>query len=358
MRDKVQRKIRHVKPEDTLLEDAQFVKEAANDLYAAAMNEFEGELERCLAEQGHYLSEADKMMYRKGKRLRPRLLLLFALLCRNQEYVGSERIPSKIVSAAVSLEMLHVATLIHDDIIDAASYRRSYETINARQGTEMAILIGDMQFVQAIRKFTHMIENEHDLQLVQQVLDTGMELCKGEIDELLVDADIRDPSLQEQRYIRTIDRKTARLISMSCRAGAALADGSKRACWYAGQFGQKLGQAFQIMDDLKDLTQDLHESGKQRGIDLARRRFTLPYIYALEELEEDHIVQRMLLDSSWEPSAAELEEARVAVLQSSGMTKAYSKAHLLLMDALDLLQLFPASPYRSELEWIARRIMN
>ncbi|MEK5641771.1 hypothetical protein BK138_09350 [Paenibacillus rhizosphaerae] len=324
--------------------------------FREAMREFECQLEESLHEQGDYLSESDKALYRKGKRVRPKLLLLFALLCHPQEL--SPSLSSKVIGGAVSLEMLHVATLIHDDIIDAAAVRRGHETIYARQGTEMAILIGDLQFVQAIRKFTQLIENAHDLQLVQQVLDTGMELCKGEIDELKVDPGVSDLLALESRYMRTIDRKTARLISVSCRAGAALVNGSRRACWYAGQFGQKIGLAFQIMDDLKDLIQDLETAGKKPGTDLARKRVTLPHIYALPEFGPDHILHRLLTDRGYEPSPKELEEARHAVLHSSGMVQAYSKARELVLDAVELLQLFPPGPYCSEIERMARSILE
>lgn len=134
------------------------VDDILQGLMAAEMQGFERELANALQPQQGYLTDAEMSLYRGGKKLRPLMLLLTARLFRPEG-----ELPNKVLRASASLEMLHVASLIHDDIIDHASLRRGHASVNAARGTEMAIMIGDMQFLQAVRCFVDAIEDENDM---------------------------------------------------------------------------------------------------------------------------------------------------------------------------------------------------
>jgi heptaprenyl diphosphate synthase len=326
---------------------------AALALVADDMARFGTLLERALEPQKEYLTRAEHELYRRGKRLRPLMLLLSAHLARG----GDERraLPDKVVQAAVSLEMLHVATLIHDDIVDASPLRRGLTTVYADRGTEMAVLIGDMQFIQAVRGFADNVENERDMALVRIVLDTGFNICRGEIDELQTDPDA-PPDVLRNRYLRTVDRKTAMLFGLACESGALLMNAGTRATYFVSRFGRAFGRAFQIMDDLLDCVRAASDSGKPQGADLARRRLSLPIVYALAELPADHAVQRIVRGARLEPE--ELKAALDDVVLSAGYLRAYSEAREAVAQGVNYLEPFPDGPYRRALADIAAGVVD
>ncbi len=325
----------------------------ARDLLRRDMERLDETLAQALLPQRDYLTETEYGIYRRGKKLRPMLLMLSARLAAQPPI---EDLPEKVVKASVSLEMLHVATLIHDDIVDAAPTRRGLGTVFAERGTEMAVLIGDLQFIQAVRGFAESVKNEEDMQLVRLVLDVGFQICCGELDEIMTDVQW-DPKLLEERYFRTVDRKTATLFGLACETGAALAGAGKTATFYMSRFGRRFGRAFQIMDDIFDLVRPQTVSGKAQGIDLEQGRLSLPIIYALGELPEDHVVRRIVRR---EPhSEADLLEAIQAVNSSSGLLlRSYSKAREMIVEGLEFLMKFAPSPYREALSDMAYHIVD
>lgn len=324
----------------------------ARELIHCDLLRFEEALAEALKPQAEYLTEAEYETYRRGKKLRPLILLLSARL---HSKCAEEPLPNKVIQAAVSLEMLHVATLIHDDIVDIAPLRRGLKTVYAERGTEMAVLIGDLQFIQAIRCFAAGIDAQEDMHLVRMVLDVGFKICCGELDEIMTDPSW-DLETLEKRYLRTVDRKTAALFALACESGATLMGAGKRAAFYLSRFGRQFGVAFQIMDDIFDLMRPEDLSGKVRGIDIAQGRLTLPAIYALGELTEDHVLRRILRREPHTP--AELHHAVEAVIESGGLLKAYSRARKIALEAADFLTEFPASPHRDALTEIAQYIVN
>lgn len=312
---------------------------------------FEEVLARALEPQAEYLTDSEYETYRRGKKLRPVILLLSARTC----CPDTKDLPEKVINASVSLEMLHVATLIHDDIVDVAPTRRGLKTVYSERGTEMAVLIGDLQFIQAIRCFASAIDAQKDMHLVQAVLDVGFRICCGELDEIMTDPGW-DLQTLERRYFKTVERKTAILFGLACESGATLSGANERASFYLGRFGRRFGSAFQIMDDIFDLMRPEELSGKAAGTDLTQGRITLPVIYALSELPEDHIVRRIIRREPYTP--ADLREAVEAVALSNGLLKAYSKAREMSLEAADFLSEFPASPYRDTLADIAHYVVN
>ena len=320
---------------------------------AADIERFDQEILLALAPQKPYLTEVEYDIYTKGKRLRPIILLLAARLGGNCPV--EEELPIRVIKAATSLEMLHVATLIHDDIIDKAPKRRGSLSVNEARGSDIALLVGDMQFVNAVRCFASAIETQEDMHLVQTVLDVGFKICCGELDEIMTDPNWSTERLKH-RYIRTIDRKTAILIELACESGATLMKSRKRAIWKLGRYGRLLGRAFQMMDDLRDFTESEDESGKVRGIDLMMRRPTLPIIYAMEELGDESRVARIIRGE--EVSDAEMELAINDVMFSDGFQKAYKEVRNTIREALVCLDFFPESKLRRFLEDIANYVVN
>ncbi|MFG2978500.1 polyprenyl synthetase family protein [Streptomyces sp. NPDC048331] len=315
---------------------------------------YEEILEAALAPQRPYLTETEYGLYRRGKRLRPAVLLLAARMVH-----GDGPLPHKVLQGAVSLEMLHVATLIHDDVVDASALRRGMPSVNATRGAETAVLVGDLQFVAAIRGFADSIDRDSDMALVKLVLDTAFEICCGELDELVVDP-CWDPAVLADRYWRTAERKTASLFGLAAESGVALAGGRTSDARRAGFYGRRLGRAFQVMDDLFDLAQDPAVSGKPYGADLLRSRASLPLIHAMAELGAEHTVSRVLRGErvGAELGEDELDRAAAEVRASGGYARAYADAREQALDAIEYLRPFPANRYRHALEELALQVVD
>ncbi len=321
------------------------------ELLAEDLDRFTAMLMENLEPQRPYLTETEYDLYRRGKKVRPVMLLLSARMMHGP----ATPLPAKAIQGAVSLEMLHVATLIHDDIVDDALVRRGLQSVNAARGTETAIIVGDLQFVQAIRGYVEAINTQSDMGLVKLVLDTAFRICCGELDELQTDPTWETSELHK-RYIETIERKTAVLFGLACESGVALVEGHTGEARRAGFYGRRVGRAFQMMDDLLDFAQQEQDAGKTRGMDLARRRVSLPLIYAMEELGPRHPVTRIMHGAPY--SDFDLEEGVEAVFRSRSFARAYAEARQQALDAIEYLRPFPRNRYRRALEEIALHVVD
>lgn len=308
-------------------------------------------LEVALEPQRGYLTEIEYEIYRRGKKMRPLMLILSARMVWGKD----EPLPQKVINAAVSTEMLHVATLIHDDIIDHAPMRRGIPSVNNKRGLNMAILIGDLQFVQAIRCFTDSVETEEDMNLVRLVLNTAFKICCGEIDELQTDPEWEFRELKSS-YFQTIERKTAILFGVACECGVALGGGRTRDARRIGFYGRRLGRAFQIIDDVFDIAKSLDDTGKFPGTDLARRRLSLPIIYAMNELGDDHKVSKIMKGEVF--TQQELTEALQAIRYSKGFEQSLLDARSEIIDSIHYLDDFPDNEYKKALNDIAYYVVN
>jgi heptaprenyl diphosphate synthase len=327
--------------------------ERLETLIAEDLASFHSTLLQVLEPQRPYLSDVELSIYGRGKKLRP--LLLLASTRMNQGGDPALPLPERVIKAAVSLEMLHVATLIHDDIIDKAPRRRGLASVNAARGPEMALLIGDLQFVNAVRCFASAIKAPEDMVLVEMVLEVGAKICCGEIDELMTDHRWSPKRLRD-RYFRTIDRKTAVLFQLACETGAMLTRSRKRAVWKMGRYGRLLGRAFQMMDDLSDFVSLEPEAGKLRGTDLMQRRMTLPIIYAMEELGPDSRVSRIMAGDPF--TAEDIQSAINDVVGCGGFIRAYGEARAAVIEAAQSLDFFPPGPIRDALVRIAYHVVD
>jgi heptaprenyl diphosphate synthase len=322
------------------------VEKILNELLSEDMVQFMETLEVALRPQMNYLTETELSIYRRGKKIRPIMLMLSARLI-----TGKGPLSHKVIKAATSLEMLHVATLIHDDIIDNALLRRGLQSVNATRGVNTAILVGDMQFVQAIRCFIDAIESESEMGHVKLVLDTAFRICAGELDELNTNPNWETAILRE-KYFEVIERKTAIMFGLACETGTALMEGRTSEARRIGFYGRRVGRAFQIMDDLFDCLQNESDSGKIRGTDLAQKRLSLPIIYAMEELGDGHLLSKMIRGNV--PVTREiLAEAQEAMNNTHAFERAYADARHEALDALEYLKPFKRNRYYDALEQIA-----
>jgi heptaprenyl diphosphate synthase len=315
---------------------------------------FERTLGAALAAQGEYLTEVEMRLYAGGKRLRPRVLMLSARAVQDEGARGRP-LPDKAVRAATSLEMLHVASLVHDDIVDRAEDRRGAPSVSAARGRDVALVVGDLQFVQALRCFADAVETERDMQLVRMVLAVGYRICCGQLDEMAVERDAPTAELRAS-YMRTADRKTAILFALACECGAALGGGGHGAALMLGRYGRALGRSFQIMDDLRDLVEPAERAGKPRAADLAQGRLSLPLILAGDGLPPDGPARAALRGERLAPAAALAAAAEVAA--GEGFTGAYAEARRQALRALAALRELPPSDYTAALRELALEVVD
>ena len=210
----------------------------------------------------------------RGKMLRPMLVIASGLACASgQPPLGREH-----VITATIVEMVHMATLVHDDVLDDASTRRGGSTVNQLRGNEAAVMLGDY----LISHSYHLCAKLERIDVGQMISRTTNEVCEGELLQL---ANRNNWNLDEQTYFQIIQRKTASLCGVCCRLGAHLNEASPELVSQLGQYGEHVGVAFQIVDDLLDLTGDERVVGKSLGRDLAKGKLTLPLIHALGTLD-------------------------------------------------------------------------
>jgi octaprenyl-diphosphate synthase len=206
-----------------------------------------------------------------GKRLRPALLLLAAQACGNVR-------PEHEVLAAV-VEMIHTATLVHDDVLDEADMRRHLATVNARWNNETSVLLGDYLFSHAFY-LASTLESTYACQIIGRSTNV---VCEGELRQV---GHRGNHALSEVEYFRIINGKTAELCACACHLGAKYACDDPARIRSLEQYGRSLGMAFQIADDLLDLLGDEATTGKSLGTDLAKQKPTLPLIHCYQRANE------------------------------------------------------------------------
>jgi geranylgeranyl pyrophosphate synthase len=273
----------------------------------------------------------DHLVGSGGKRLRPALVLLSAHLC------GAEL--DRAVFAAAAVEMLHTATLIHDDLIDGALMRRGMETLNAQWSPNATVLTGDYVFAYA----AYLASRANNVQLMQRFAETLMIICNGEIHQMF---NGRHSSSGLREYERRIFAKTASLIAMSAEAGAILAGAGEDTIGALRAYGEQLGLAFQIVDDVLDFVADQKMLGKTVGSDLRQGLITLPLLFYLDA-EPDQPVVRQALQGHL--SEEVVNEAVQAVAGSPAIEQALGVAQQHAEQAKEALNGISDSSYRTAL---------
>lgn len=269
---------------------------------------------------------------RKGKQMRPMFVFLTAGVCGG--------INDSTHRGAALIELLHTATLVHDDVVDDANYRRGFFSINALWKNKIAVLVGDYLLSRGLL----LSVDNGDFHLLKIVSNAVKEMSEG---ELLQIAKARKLDITEEVYYTIIRQKTASLIASCCAVGASSTESSPELIDKMREFGEKVGMAFQIKDDLFDYGAD--EIGKPVGIDIKEKKMTLPLIFALQQadwLEKKRIIH-MIRNRSEEKKA--VNEVIGFVKKSGGLEYAETVMNRYYQEALEILKSFPESIYKTSL---------
>ena len=272
-----------------------------------------------------------------GKRLRPLLVVCAARACG---YDGSDH-----VNAAAIIEFIHTATLLHDDVVDGSDLRRGQDTANAVFGNEASVLVGDFLYSRAFQ----MMNDMGDRRVLKVVADASNMIAEGEVLQLI---NCGDPDTTEARYLEVIRRKTAMLFEAGTRIAAIVSGQAQDVEEALAEYGQKLGIAFQLVDDALDYSSSADEMGKNVGDDLAEGKPTLPLIHALhngsdsEREQIRHAIEKGGLD--------DLEPIRCAIESTGGLDYTARLAREQAESAVDCLAALPDSTFKQALAALAR----
>lgn len=225
-------------------------------------------------------SASEHLINAGGKRIRPILVILSARAFDSEKSIGY------ISPIAIAVELIHTATLIHDDIIDDAEKRRKMETVNKKFGNELAILAGDLLFSKAFE-----FVGSHEINEISKIIGKACEqLAQGETLEI---AHVGNTYITEEVYLEIIEKKTASLFRACAESGALLGGANKEQAKALGNFGYYLGISFQLVDDILDITGD-EKLGKPIGKDIAQRKITLAMIHAMKKSEKGEKLRKMI----------------------------------------------------------------
>ncbi len=276
-----------------------------------------------------------------GKMLRPALVMLVA------EAVGEATSTHHRLGAA--LEMIHTATLIHDDLIDDSSTRRGLPTAHVRFGNTTSVLLGDYFYTHAF----NMVADLGDVAVTKRLTATTNVVCRGELHQQCA---ARDVDLSEDEYNRIIYAKTAALTELAGELGAIVGDPAQRQA--AAAYGRACGMAFQIADDCLDFSGDPKKVGKTLATDIERGRLTLPILRLLASAKGDRAkraeLEHRLVSAS---TPAEVAEVRRLVIDGGGVAAALETARVYVLEAQRNLSAFPEGPERQRLWDLAEFIV-
>ena len=286
---------------------------ALNEAAAKNLRVLEENIRQAIAEDP-FIFEACEPLIRGGKRLRPMLFLL----CANAKDTCP---PEKTMPLATALELIHTASLVHDDIIDMSKKRRGVETANSKYGAQIAVLVGDYLFAKA---FQLVAENDYGAQVQLTLSKLVKNLCIGEI--------MQDRSLfvvpTMQDYYTRINLKTAIFLSSCCRLGAIVSEMPAREVENLTAYGSGLGLAFQIIDDLLDFFGDEKITGKPHGGDLKSGVITLPVIRAIEKSSDSAALKKIVTNTSVTTSDIDAAIKIISATDAVDYCKTRAEAHI------------------------------
>ena len=276
-----------------------------------------------------------------GKRIRPLLLLLCA---RATNYGGTEH-----HAMAVVIELIHTATLLHDDVVDESTTRRNQDTANELWGNAASVLVGDFLYSRA---FEILVE-PNSMSIMRILSKATNQIAEGEVLQLL---NIRNTNVSQTKYFNVIEQKTARLFEAACKIGALLSDSSEKTINSLGDFGLHLGIAFQIIDDALDYESNSTTMGKEVGDDLSEGKITLPMIYALEKTSGSE--NKILRDAIKTADASNIDKIINILCSVNAFEFTRKIAGNESQKALKSLKNIPDSEYRSALKLLCELSIN
>jgi octaprenyl-diphosphate synthase len=309
---------------------------------AADLEEVERILARELANRRPGVAAVvDHVRHYRGKRLRPMLLLLTARAC-------GRVVPAHHVLGAV-VEMIHTATLVHDDVLDNATVRRRVPTVNAQWGVQTSVLLGDYLFTHAY----HLAATIGDARACRLIGAATDRVCEGELCQVLQRGNLE---LSEEDYFDIIDGKTAELTACCCHLGALYSGAAAELVASLERYGRRVGLAFQIADDLLDLLGDEASAGKSLGTDVEQQKLTLPLIHALARGPQGLAARIQQLLAT--PGNHKRQALQPLLAEADAFNYARRRAEELAAQARSDLACLPPSPCRAILEAITDRVVH
>ncbi len=280
---------------------------------------------------------------RKGKQIRPMFVLLVAKL------LGNEKVNERSYRGAALIELIHTATLVHDDIVDDSYKRRGFFSINTLWKNKIAVLVGDYLFSKGLLLS---VDNK-DFDLLKIISEVVKEMSEGELLQL---EKSRDFEITENIYYEIIRKKTAVLIASCCSIGATSVMSSQSDIDKIYEFGELLGMIFQIKDDLFDYTNKM--IGKPTGIDLKEKKITLPLIYTINNVDRKE--KKWIINSIKNHNKEKeiINKIIKKVINAGGLEFSLKKINSFKEKALNILYTFPKSKYRDSLELLINYIIN
>ncbi|CAA2982783.1 probable solanesyl-diphosphate synthase 3, chloroplastic isoform X2 [Olea europaea subsp. europaea] len=292
------------------------------------------------AENPVLMSAAEQIFGAGGKRMRPALVFLVSRATK--EIVGLKELTKEHRRLAEIIEMIHTASLIHDDVLDESDMRRGKETVHQLYGTRVAVLAGDFMFAQSSWYLAN-LENLEVIKLISQVIK---DFASGEIKQA---SSLFDCDLQLEEYLIKCYYKTASLIAASTKGAAIFSRVDSYVSEQIYQYGKNFGLSFQVVDDILDFTQSAEQLGKPAGSDLAKGNLTAPVIFALEkEARLRDIIESEFCDTG------SLDEAVGIVKSCGGIQRAQELAREKANLAVQNLQCLPPSSFRFALEELVK----
>ena len=280
-----------------------------------------------ISQMSHYIINSG------GKRIRPLLLLLCA---KATDYEGDYHF-----SMAVVIELIHTATLLHDDVVDQSTTRRGQDSANELWGNAPSVLVGDFLYSRA---FEIMVE-PNSMAIMRILSKATNQISEGEVLQLL---NIKNAKVTQSEYFAVIERKTACLFKAACQIAGILSKSDKRIIEALGSFGMHLGNAFQIIDDTLDYESNSLIIGKEIGDDLSEGKVTLPMIYALEKTSKNE--NKILTDAIQNADASNIEEIAEILLSVNAFQFSRDIAQKESNKALKSIDILPNSEYKTALK--------
>lgn len=276
-----------------------------------------------------------------GKRLRPALLLLMSGALGHQN--------TQHLTLAAVVEFIHTATLLHDDVVDESTLRRGRETANERFGNAASVLVGDFLYSRAFQ----MMVDVNNMRVMQVLSDATNVIAEGEVLQLM---NMRDASLTEEDYLRVIRSKTAKLFEASARLAPILAGADTRTEAICATYGQALGTAFQVIDDVLDYDGKAGDLGKNLGDDLREGKVTLPIICALRVASTAE--QALIRNAIEQGDADRLNDVSAIILKTGALDAARASAMAEAQRAANAAAQLPDNVYRDALLELAIDLMG
>jgi octaprenyl-diphosphate synthase len=298
-------------------------------------------IDQCLHSEIPLIPQLAKhLIHSGGKRLRPLIVLLSA---RAFSYQGAAHLP-----LAATLELIHTATLLHDDVIDASKLRRGKKTANALWGNSASILVGDFLYSRAFQLMLH-VDNHRVLKSLAEATNT---LSQAEVLQLI---NCHNPDLAEVQCLKIIEGKTATLFSIAASQAAILAKRSEIEITAIANYGLHLGIAFQLIDDMLDYAGATTRIGKTKGDDLAEGKLTLPLIYALQQANKKQV---QLIRKAISQGNRKYFYPIVRIIKSThALQDTYTLAKSYVTKAINALEIIPTSNYRQALAMLAEFVI-